>query len=1191
MRGTAFGALAPGVDFRVHSPGMSGGKFFSRVHWLAFWVTYLIVQCVYLYTLAPSVTLEDSGELVTAAADFGVPHPPGYPFWTLVTWLFIHLVPFGNIAWRANLCSSFFGALSCAIVALITAFLAQKFGEAPALRKNLPNDRISRFLPLAAGSLAGLSLGFLESLWYQSVITEVYSLNAFVFALMLLFMLRWLYAPGRLVWGFLTFLFYGLALSSHQTLLLFAPALLLFLAFVNWRVLRDLLPYVLMAGSTMSWCTRNKFAITVTSFLYVAYAAMLYHSLRDKLDSERMVLLIISLIFPVAAGYLAAECVNDFSTFSTLTNLIDFRWAVLILVFCVWSQFLMSFTGSWRVIVPYALGLACAIAISTRNEYAIGVALALGGYLAAQIFIERRGSFGPRQAVFLAGSLLLPLIGGIAAAVCVGQDWDYPNSVLAQTSWFAKSGPQGLWIAGVVSLTIIAAIQFPLAVALGREVPWNGRKALLLILAGILGLSVYIYMPIAAKTNPPMNWGYTGTVTGFVHSVTRGQYDPIKEARRLDDLFKQIEFYYTNLVSNYTLPIGLLAVLALIGVFDSNPTEKKYSVVLLIGWTFLSVVLTYVANTTFEEQTLFIVRVFYATSHMIFSMWVGLGVVVLFALVNQIRSIQSWLIALLFVTILMLLAAGFDSPFMVYPKVLFFIFLFVIFLWLTFRFPLMRWGRYAAVFLLPVILIANNGWRNDWRPWGSNQRGHDFGWMYGYDMLKDMDRDAIVFGGTDPGRFVPTYMIFVESFAKPEHRYWKGRDFDRRDLYLITQNALADSTYMEYIRDHYTDRRPSTYNWFERWLGRDKAYPARTIQIPDDAQYNEIFRIVCEELQRQPGSGVTILQDDKGMQRVGAEGVNAIFAINGAIARDIFEKNKQNHTFYVEESFPLNWMYPYLEPFGLIMKLNKEPIAKIPDEVVRKDMAFWTDYTSRLLADPRFLDDIVARRAFAKLRASIGGLYAFRGMNKEAEIALGQSISLFGGSSEGCSRLIELLIRLERYDEARMVGIGWLDHDPDNKAVSDVLTNIAIVTQMAVNRLPLTVRFQANPSDTQTFLELSAVLASLQKIDELDAAVTRYLKNPQMDSETLQKTVNLYHNARQISRLVNMLKAEAKVRPADYQIWYSLAVAQALDQKIEDGLASLRKAVALNGNLKNYAADDPRLESLRASTEYPKITQ
>ena len=37
---------------------------------------------------APDVTLEDSGELSVGSYYAGVPHPPGYPVWTLYTWLF-----------------------------------------------------------------------------------------------------------------------------------------------------------------------------------------------------------------------------------------------------------------------------------------------------------------------------------------------------------------------------------------------------------------------------------------------------------------------------------------------------------------------------------------------------------------------------------------------------------------------------------------------------------------------------------------------------------------------------------------------------------------------------------------------------------------------------------------------------------------------------------------------------------------------------------------------------------------------------------------------------------------------------------------------------------------------------------------------------------------------------------------------
>ena len=63
-------------------------KFFSKIDWAAFWTATLAAFLVYFFTLGPSVGLEDSGELATAADHLGVPHPPGYPFWTLCSWFF-----------------------------------------------------------------------------------------------------------------------------------------------------------------------------------------------------------------------------------------------------------------------------------------------------------------------------------------------------------------------------------------------------------------------------------------------------------------------------------------------------------------------------------------------------------------------------------------------------------------------------------------------------------------------------------------------------------------------------------------------------------------------------------------------------------------------------------------------------------------------------------------------------------------------------------------------------------------------------------------------------------------------------------------------------------------------------------------------------------------------------------------------
>src|SRR5438034_7370850 len=86
---------------------------FQAVDWLALAITFAAAGLLYLFTLAPEVTLEDSGELVTAAYYGSVPHPPGYPLFTLYSWLWTALLPVGNIAWRVEVGNAVAEALVC----------------------------------------------------------------------------------------------------------------------------------------------------------------------------------------------------------------------------------------------------------------------------------------------------------------------------------------------------------------------------------------------------------------------------------------------------------------------------------------------------------------------------------------------------------------------------------------------------------------------------------------------------------------------------------------------------------------------------------------------------------------------------------------------------------------------------------------------------------------------------------------------------------------------------------------------------------------------------------------------------------------------------------------------------------------------------------------------------------------------
>src|ERR1041385_5730674 len=93
---------------------------FRRVDWLAFGLTTLLVFIGYYLTLAPDLTLEDSGELAVGSFYAGVPHPPGYPVWTLYTWLFT-LLPVSNIAYRVGISSAVAGAIASGLLALMVS--------------------------------------------------------------------------------------------------------------------------------------------------------------------------------------------------------------------------------------------------------------------------------------------------------------------------------------------------------------------------------------------------------------------------------------------------------------------------------------------------------------------------------------------------------------------------------------------------------------------------------------------------------------------------------------------------------------------------------------------------------------------------------------------------------------------------------------------------------------------------------------------------------------------------------------------------------------------------------------------------------------------------------------------------------------------------------------------------------------
>jgi hypothetical protein len=160
---------------------------------LAFFTALL----VYGWTLAPTVTLVDSGELIVAAHDLGVAHPPGFPIWVMLAHV-ASLVPFGSIAARINFSSALFAALASAILTVVVAELIIIASHlATAKRKGAQRGRhdgdsaAGRLLIFAPALGAGLLMAFSRTLWFYATITEVYALNTLLVLIVFFLMVRW----------------------------------------------------------------------------------------------------------------------------------------------------------------------------------------------------------------------------------------------------------------------------------------------------------------------------------------------------------------------------------------------------------------------------------------------------------------------------------------------------------------------------------------------------------------------------------------------------------------------------------------------------------------------------------------------------------------------------------------------------------------------------------------------------------------------------------------------------------------------------------------------------------------------------------------------------------------------------------------------------------------------------------------
>jgi tetratricopeptide (TPR) repeat protein len=695
-----------------------------------------------------------------------------------------------------------------------------------------------------------------------------------------------------------------------------------------------------------------------------------------------------------------------------------------------------------------------------------------------------------------------------------------------------------------IRLFYCAALAFGLFVWLRKfRIRW--RLIAYLPLATAAGLLPYAYMPLASATNPPMNWGYTRDAEGFFFSINRSQYPgslsdvTVKSLGRLMGTSHSkptsgesrasggpgglqraqlwVGFFWQQLIKAFSI-VGLIGYFASFLFVFRFPLPKRVWIYFLhVAFVLAAFLQPLMSNAKIDNADWWTQMPFHTYTNLIFATLSGLGIgLLVFGLMKR-RVYAFWL-----------------AP---------------------------------ALLVLPILTFRAS-------EASCSQRDHWFGWMFGHDMLKDLPSGSVMIAGTDPGRFVATYMIFGESSQPPKNK--RDPAFDRRDLYIITQNALGERNYMKYLRDQYTTARPKPSSAFERWLGRENTYPPNPLILP--TEFDTVQELVNIAKSKGQESG----------QSADREGVEVF----GVILRWLWEKNRDERDFFIEESFPIRWTYDYAIPHGLIYKLNKTKLEVLPQQIVERDFAYWAEYSARLLNDSNFKSDFDAQRSFSKLRHTIANIYRHRGMAAEAERAYREALALWPANADAIGALAPYLWDRGAFDEAITLCDTALGHDPNNLDLWRFRYFAEKRKETEGEIRVLLDKLAYESKSRETMRRLIELYASVGETNKAAPLINQALNDFPNDADMLRFIIKYYEQHGELPKTLDAARQLTLVETSNVQNYLLLARACFVQNKKQEFYEAANQAIKLGGpSLRKAFVADPTFSSWKEDPEFRKLAE
>ena len=260
-------------------------------------------------------------------------------------------------------------------------------------------------------------------------------------------------------------------------------------------------------------------------------------------------------------------------------------------------------------------------------------------------------------------------------------------------------------------------------------------------------------------------------------------------------------------------------------------------------------------------------------------------------------------------------------------------------------------------------------------------------------VLSQLRPGMVYLGGTDEGRWVPT--LLNETSEGERH-------------IVITQNGLADGTYLEYIRFLYGDRfnalgNEDTQRAFNDYIESAQKRLAHDEQFPDEPK------------QVRPNE-----QIEKVDGKTTVSGIVAVMDINERLVRMLMEKNP-DLSFALQESFPLKGTYEGAAPLGPIMELRAQDAGSFTAERAAESVAYWRGLAEQLRSSPDETNGETPLKSYSKLAVGQANLFAERGFADSAEQTYRIALGMVPSNTDAVNGLAGLLERAGRARDAQVL--------------------------------------------------------------------------------------------------------------------------------------------------------------------------